>query len=53
MNNDQYYNILNSKNFIVQSFVQKKGTGRGTKKWSSPKGNIYITINQNVIQMIY
>ena len=43
---DQYYNILNSKNFIVQSFVQKKGTGRGAKKWSSPKGNIYITINQ-------
>jgi BirA family biotin operon repressor/biotin-[acetyl-CoA-carboxylase] ligase len=46
INNDQYYNVLNSKNFIVQSFVQKKGTGRGTKKWSSPKGNIYITINQ-------
>ena len=46
INNDQYYNILNRKDFIVQSFVQKKGTGRGNKKWSSPKGNIYITINQ-------
>tara|TARA_B100000965_G_scaffold233152_1_gene195218 strand:+ start:4006 stop:4644 length:639 start_codon:yes stop_codon:yes gene_type:complete len=46
MKSSQYYNFLNTKNFIVQSFVQKKGTGRGTKKWSSPRGNIYITINQ-------
>ena len=44
--NNQYYNILNSENFIVQAFSQKKGTGRGIKQWASPKGNIYITINQ-------
>ena len=41
-----YYEILNNKNFIVQSFMQKNGTGRDNKKWLSPKGNIYITINQ-------
>mgnify|MGYP001220509109 CR=1 FL=1 len=43
---DEYYNLLNSTNISVQSFTQKKGTGRGKKKWISPRGNIYITINQ-------
>ena len=45
-NNKEYYHLLDNKNFIVQSFIQTKGTGRGNKKWSSPKGNIYLTINQ-------
>tara|TARA_Y100000768_G_C23796592_1_gene595094 strand:+ start:64 stop:750 length:687 start_codon:yes stop_codon:yes gene_type:complete len=43
---DRSNNILNNNNIIVQSLEQNKGIGRGGKKWNSPKGNIYITINQ-------
>ena len=40
--------ILKNNNLYVQSFRQIKGTGRGKKKWLSPIGNIYLTINQKL-----
>ncbi len=40
--------ILKNNNLYIQSFRQIKGTGRGKKKWLSPKGNIYLTINQKL-----
>ena len=48
INFDRYKKILNNKNLYIQSLEQKKGTGRGKKKWISPKGNIYLTINQKL-----
>ena len=48
INFDQYKKVLNNNNLYVQSFEQEKGTGRGKKKWISPKGNIYLTINQKL-----
>ncbi len=43
-----YKKILENNNLYIQSFTQIKGTGRGKKKWLSPKGNIYLTINQKL-----
>ena len=43
-----YKEILENNNFYIQSLRQTKGTGRGKKKWLSPKGNIYLTINQKL-----
>ncbi len=43
-----YKKILKNNNLYLQSFRQIKGTGRGKKKWLSPKGNIYLTINQKL-----
>ncbi len=40
--------ILKNNNLYIQSFRQIKGTGRGKKKWLSPKGNIYLTVNQKL-----
>ncbi len=40
--------ILKNNNLYIQSFRQIKGTGRGKKKWLSPIGNIYLTINQKL-----
>ena len=48
INFDRYKKVLNNNNLYVQSLVQEKGTGRGKKKWISPKGNIYLTINQKL-----
>ena len=48
INFDRYKKFLNNNNFYVQSLEQEKGTGRGKKKWISPKGNIYLTINQKL-----
>ena len=48
INFDRYKKVLNNNNFYVQSLEQEKGTGRGKKKWISPKGNIYLTINQKL-----
>ena len=48
INFDRYKKVLNNNNLYVQSLEQKKGTGRGKKKWISPKGNIYLTINQKL-----
>ena len=45
---NNYKKILKNNNLYIQSFRQIKGTGRGKKKWSSPKGNIYLTINQKL-----
>ena len=45
---NNYKKILNNNNFYIQSFRQIKGTGRGKKKWLSPIGNIYLTINQEL-----
>ena len=45
---NNYKKILINNNLYIQSFRQIKGTGRGKKKWSSPKGNIYLTINQKL-----
>ena len=44
----RYKKVLNNNNLYVQSLEQKKGTGRGKKKWISPNGNIYLTINQKL-----
>ncbi len=43
-----YKKILKNNNLYLQSFRQIKGTGRGKKKWFSPIGNIYLTINQKL-----
>ncbi len=40
--------ILKNNNLYIQSFRQIKGTGRDKKKWLSPIGNIYLTINQKL-----
>ena len=48
INFDRYKKVLNNNNLYVQSLEQEKGTGRGKKKWISPKGNIYLTINQKL-----
>ena len=48
INFDRYKKVLNNNNLYVQSLEQVKGTGRGKKKWISPKGNIYLTINQKL-----
>ena len=48
INFDRYKKVLNNNNLYVQSLKQEKGTGRGKKKWISPKGNIYLTINQKL-----
>ncbi len=48
INFSNYTKILKNDNFYIQSFRQIKGTGRGKKKWLSPKGNIYLTINQKL-----
>ncbi len=48
INFDRYKKVLNNNNLYIQSFKQEKGTGRGKKKWISPKGNIYLTINQKL-----
>ena len=45
---NNYKKILKNNNLYTQSFRQIKGTGRGKKKWLSPKGNIYLTINQKL-----
>ena len=45
---NNYKKILKNNNLYIQSFRQIKGTGRGKKKWLSPKGNIYLTINQKL-----
>ena len=45
---NNYKKILKNNNLYVQSFRQIKGTGRGKKKWLSPIGNIYLTINQKL-----
>ena len=45
---NNYKKVLKNNNLYIQSFRQIKGTGRGKKKWLSPKGNIYLTINQKL-----
>ena len=45
---NNYKKILKNNNLYIQSFRQTKGTGRGKKKWLSPIGNIYLTINQKL-----
>ncbi len=45
---NNYKKILKNNNLYIQSFRQIKGTGRGKKKWLSPIGNIYLTINQKL-----
>ena len=44
---NNYKKILKNNNLYIQSFRQIKGTGR-VKKWLSPIGNIYLTINQKL-----
>ena len=48
ISSNNHKKILKNNNLYIQSFRQIKGTGRGKKKWSSPKGNIYLTINQKL-----
>ena len=45
-NNQSNFSLVENQNIAVQSYEQTAGVGRGTKKWNSPKGNIYLTINQ-------
>jgi len=45
--NQNNFSLVEKHNIVVQSYKQTAGVGRGTKKWKSPKGNIYLTINQN------
>ena len=45
---NNYKKILKNNYLYIQSFRQNKGTGRGKKKWLSPIGNIYLTINQKL-----
>lgn len=42
--------ILSHHDFVVQSFIQNTGYGRGGKVWYSPNGNIYLTINRAIKQ---
>ena len=46
-NNQSNFSLVEKHNIAVQSYEQTAGVGRGTKKWNSPRGNIYLTINQN------
>jgi len=46
-NSQSNFSLVEKHNIAVQSFEQTAGVGRGTKKWNSPRGNIYLTINQN------
>ena len=45
--NQSNFSLVKKNNIAVQSYEQTAGVGRGTKKWNSPRGNIYLTINQN------
>ncbi len=45
---NNYKKILENNNLYIQSFRQIKGTGRSKKKWLSPIGNTYLTINQKL-----
>jgi len=45
--NQNNFSLVEKHNIVVQSYKQTAGVGRVTKKWKSPKGNIYLTINQN------
>ena len=45
---NNYKKILKNNNLYIQSLRKIKGTGRGKKKWLSPIGNIYLTINQKL-----
>ena len=45
--NHNNFSLVEKHDIVVQSYEQTAGVGRGTKKWKSPKGNIYLTINQN------
>ena len=45
--NQSNFSLVEKNNIAVQSYEQTAGVGRGTKKWNSPRGNIYLTINQN------
>ena len=45
---NNYKKILKKNHLYIQSFRQIKGTGRAKKKWLSPIGNIYLTINQKL-----
>ena len=47
INDQSNFFLLEKNNIAVQSYEQTAGVGRGTKKWNSPRGNIYLTINQN------
>ena len=46
--NDVFFNILNQQSFVIQSFKQNRGVGRGNKSWESPDGNFYVTLNQKI-----
>ena len=45
-NNQSNFSLVEKHNIAVQSYEQTAGMGRGSKKWNSPRGNIYLTINQ-------
>ena len=45
--NHNNFSLVEKHDIVVQSYEQTAGVGRGTKKWKSPKGNIYLTINLN------
>ena len=45
--NQSNFSLVEKNNIAVQSYEQTAGVGRGAKKWNSPRGNIYLTINQN------
>lgn len=40
------FSLVEKHKIAVQSYEQTAGIGRGRKKWNSPRGNIYLTINQ-------
>ncbi len=44
--NKSNFSLVEKHYIVVQSYEQTSGVGRGTKKWNSPRGNIYLTINQ-------
>ena len=44
--NQSNFYLVEKHNIVVQSYEQTAGVGRGSKKWNSPRGNIYLTINQ-------
>ena len=46
-NHQSNLSLVEKHNIVVQSYEQTAGVGRGAKKWNSPRGNIYLTINQN------
>ena len=46
--NKDFFKILKQQSFVVQSFKQNRGVGRGNKSWKSPKGNFYVTLNQKI-----